>query len=177
MSRLQKGDEQCYTLYKDLFCSACPKFISPVPSISDEPSASPELAHQLNLFLIEVRQQSLIPTVRSFLKLYTTISISKLAGFLSSDFSGLIDEDTLRTHLICVKHKTRNLMWTLKTPVSGGQLASSSSDIDFYVEQDMIHIANNKVSRRYGEYFMRHILKFEEIQRDLLPHRSDITTS
>ena len=45
---------------------------------------------QLKCFLTEVKQQTMLPTLRSFLKLYTTISISKLASFLE------LDEYTLR---------------------------------------------------------------------------------
>lgn len=33
--------------------------------------------------------------------------------------------------------------------------------------QDMIHIADTKVTRRYGEFFLRHIQKFSEITRNL----------
>lgn len=45
---------------------------------------------QLKLFLSEVRQQQLLSSIRSFLKLYTTISIGKLASFMD------IDEPTVR---------------------------------------------------------------------------------
>jgi translation initiation factor 3 subunit L len=40
--------------------------------------------------LSEVRQQQLLSSIRSFLKLYTTISIAKLASFMD------VDEPTLR---------------------------------------------------------------------------------
>ena len=45
---------------------------------------------QLKLFLSEVRQQQLLSSVRSFLKLYSAIPIAKLAAFME------IDEPTLR---------------------------------------------------------------------------------
>lgn len=32
---------------------------------------------------------------------------------------------------------------------------------------DMVHILDAKVTRRYGEYFIRNINKFEEIIRDV----------
>jgi hypothetical protein len=40
---------------------------------------------QLKLFLSEVRHQQLLSGIQSFLKLYTTISISKLASFMDVD--------------------------------------------------------------------------------------------
>ena len=33
--------------------------------------------------------------------------------------------------------------------------------------QDMIHIADTKVARRYGDFFIRQIHKFEEVSSDL----------
>ena len=39
--------------------------------------------------------------------------------------------------------------------------------VDFYVDKNMIHIADTKVDRRYGDYFIRQILKFEEQNRAL----------
>lgn len=46
---------------------------------------------QLKLFLYEVKQQQLLSGVRSFLKLYSTISIGKLAQYME------VDESTLRS--------------------------------------------------------------------------------
>lgn len=48
---------------------------------------------QLKLFLQTVKQQLLQPTIRSYLKLYRSISIQKLATFLGQDV------DTLRVAL------------------------------------------------------------------------------
>lgn len=33
----------------------------------------------------------------------------------------------------------------------------------FFLIQDMIHIADTKVARRYGDFFIRQIHKFEEV--------------
>lgn len=39
--------------------------------------------------------------------------------------------------------------------------------LDFYIDNDMIHIADTKVAHRYGDFFIRKILKFEELNRKL----------
>ena len=39
--------------------------------------------------------------------------------------------------------------------------------VDFYIDGGMIHIADTKVARRYGDYFIRQIHKFEDINRVL----------
>lgn len=48
-------------------------------------------------------------------------------------------------------------LWKL-LPVGGGSDPAVPS-------QDMIHIADTKVARRYGDFFIRQIHKFEEVRR------------
>jgi translation initiation factor 3 subunit L len=74
---------------------------------------------QLKLFLSEVRQQQLLSGIRSFLKLYTTISISKLASFMD------VNEPTLRVALLMYKHKTH--------VINDDGSVLSNADVDFYV--------------------------------------------
>ena len=44
----------------------------------------------------------------------------------------------------------------------GGGVVTHNFSICF-VQQDMIHIADTKVARRYGDFFIRQIHKFEEV--------------
>jgi len=154
MLKMQKGD---LTIFEELFVFACPKFINPAPpayaSIIEDPSKLQNVNQeamqlQTKLFLNEVKQQTNIPTIRSYLKLYTTIPIQKLAGFLDSD------EKSFRTQLLCYKHKARGLVWTGGSPANGE--LSSYSDVDFSIDKDMVHINDSKVARRYSEFFIRH---------------------
>lgn len=46
---------------------------------------------QLKLFLLEVKQQQLLSSARTFLKSYSTISLGKLATYME------VDEPTLRS--------------------------------------------------------------------------------
>lgn len=39
--------------------------------------------------------------------------------------------------------------------------------LDFYIDNDMIHIADTKVAHRFGDFFIRKLLKFEELNRKL----------
>lgn len=48
---------------------------------------------QLKLFLYEVKQQQLLSGVRTFLKVYSTISLGKLATYME------VDDPTLRLNL------------------------------------------------------------------------------
>ncbi|CAG8626616.1 11523_t:CDS:10 [Dentiscutata erythropus] len=91
----------------------------------------------------------------SYLKLYTTMGIDKLAAFLE------IEPDKLRTQLLIVKQKSRQQKWSSGTLLEGEYVATS--DLDFCLKQDMIHIAESKVGRRYGDWFLRNINKFQDI--------------
>uniref|UniRef100_A0A4W4GPA3 Eukaryotic translation initiation factor 3 subunit L n=1 Tax=Electrophorus electricus TaxID=8005 RepID=A0A4W4GPA3_ELEEL len=158
MLRMQKGDLQ---VFEELFSFACPKFLSPVvpnydnvhPNYHKEP-----FQQQLKVFAEEVQQQAQLSTIRSFLKLYTTMPVAKLAGFLD------MSEQEFRIQLLVFKHKMKNLVWTSGISALDGEF-QSASEVDFYIDKDMIHIADTKVARRYGDFFIRQIHKFEEVKK------------
>jgi len=160
MLKMQKGDT---SVFEECFSYSCPKFISPIPPNYDAPPANCHMEPfnlQLRMFMDEVQQQSIIPIIRSYLKLYTTMSIPKLASL--SD----LDEDTLQTALLCFKHKQRNMTWTKGTDALEGELLSAP-ETDFYIDNDMIHIADTKIARRYGDFFIRQITKIDEVNKSL----------
>ncbi|XP_065826825.1 eukaryotic translation initiation factor 3 subunit L-like [Oscarella lobularis] len=152
---LAQGDEK---QFEEMFSFACPKFLSPVPPNFEERLNFNKEAYrqQLQLFLTEVKQQRILTEIRSYLKLYATLPISKLAAFMKKT------EDEVRSFLMCFKHK----MCSTKQHPAGKASGSSSqlsTDVDFYVNEDMIHIADTKVTRHFGDYFIRQIHKFEEM--------------
>ncbi|KAI9346979.1 RNA polymerase I-associated factor PAF67-domain-containing protein [Obelidium mucronatum] len=153
LSKLQKDGDESISVYEELFLFACPKFISPVNSDSTPANAAQQ--QQLQTFLSEVRQHQSINTIRSYLKLYTSLKIEKLASFVNKT------PDELRTELLVYKHKTRQRRWDNSGSVLEGEY-SSPGDLDFYIRQDMIHISESKVERRIGEWFVRQIGKFED---------------
>ncbi|KAL2940069.1 Eukaryotic translation initiation factor 3 subunit L [Bienertia sinuspersici] len=156
MSRMQRYDDESFALYDELFSYACPKFIIPSAPNYDEPLVNynqDAYRLQLKLFLYEVKQQQLLAGVRTFLKVYSSISIGKLATYME------VDEATLRTILMSYKHKTH--------AVSAEGKIISNADIDFYIDDDMIHIVESKPPKRYGDYFMRQIAKLEGVMNDM----------
>ncbi|KAG9511300.1 Eukaryotic translation initiation factor 3 subunit L, partial [Fragariocoptes setiger] len=167
MARLQRGD---INEFETQFKFSCPKFLSPVPVAQEpDPNADPAnpnasikndpLRAQLKVFLEEVTQQLPLLIIRSYLKLYKTMSIEKLANFLE------VSPDKLEENLWCFKHKKQSIVCQ-KDSVSplDGELRSGS-DVDFYIDKNMIHIADTKVARRYGDYFLRQVHKFDELYR------------
>jgi len=159
MQKMQKGD---LATFDEVFQFACPKFIAAFVPISVDEKApivnyyQEPMQLQTKLFLNEVAEQSLVPTIRSYLKLYTTISTQKLANFLE------IDEKTFRTQLMCYKHKTRGLVNT----GNGSVELVSYSDVDFAMDKNMLHISDSKIARRYSEFFVRHTDKLLHLLQD-----------
>jgi translation initiation factor 3 subunit L len=49
---------------------------------------------------------------------------------------------------------------------SDGKIASSA-DFDFYIVEDVIHVVESKSTKSHGDYFLRQILKFEEMIGEL----------
>lgn len=161
MLKLQRGD---IAEFETQFRFICPKFIYPVlPSHESEEEAInykyEPIKQQLNIFMEEVNEQLPLLITRSYLKLYKTMSIEKLAGFLD------VEKEKLEENLLCFKHKKQSMVCQ-KDSVSAldGEL-KTGSDVDFYIDKDMIHIADTKVARRYGDYFVRQIHKFDDLFR------------
>ncbi|KAL2918706.1 hypothetical protein HK105_201540 [Polyrhizophydium stewartii] len=154
--KMQKGEEGLSS-FEELFSYACPKFISPSPPDLENPNpiVHDAVKHQARIFLNEVKSQLLVPTLRSYLKLYSNLPVEKLAGFLDSE------PDDVRTQLLVFKHKSRQIVWN-SGPLSSGTLVPTS-DLQFYLSQDVIYIAENKVGRRVADWFIRNMNKFEDI--------------
>ncbi|XP_010445193.1 PREDICTED: eukaryotic translation initiation factor 3 subunit L-like [Camelina sativa] len=92
MMRMQRYDDEAFGIYDELFSYACPKFITPSAPSFDEPLVNynqDAYKLQLKMFLYEVMQQQLLSEVRTFLKVYSSISLAKLAKYMEVDKSTL----------------------------------------------------------------------------------------
>ncbi|CDW56618.1 Paf67 domain containing protein [Trichuris trichiura] len=153
-NRLQRGELKEYEL---AFQSGCPRFLNPLCSTPEDDRNLSQRAIELQAaaFRDEIRQQRLIPILRGCLKLYSTIKLSKLSSFMDND------ERDLTNALLCYKHK-------MYDPEKGVNAEGNSSvDLDFYINLDMIYIADTTVARRYGEYFIHHIQQLIELNKNL----------
>ena len=163
MIKMQRGELE---EFENVFRFVCPKFLSPVAAVFDFDLVSgtgskvEPWRQQLRVFLDEVNQQLPILVIRSYLKLYTTMPMSKVTSFLE------VDQDALRVQLLAYKHKMQSMVVTAGNSGLDGEF-QSGSDVDFYIDGDMIHVADTKVARRYGDYFLRQIHKFEDMYRQV----------
>lgn len=159
LSRLRQGETQAF---EELFSYASPKFVSPAPpdydNIEDTNMEAAKL--QARLFMEEVNAQLLLPDIRSYLKLYTTIEIEKLAALMD------VDNDKARSCLHALKHKSWALVGSFENAPLHGNFASSS-DVGFFVEKNVVHISDVKPASRYGEYFIHNIGKLDDMFKTL----------
>ncbi|CDS09409.1 hypothetical protein LRAMOSA10769 [Lichtheimia ramosa] len=157
ISKMQKGEEGIQT-FEDMFQHACPKFISASPQL-DGKRPDPH-STQVKLFVADVRNQIMLPTLRSFMKLYTTMGVDKLAKFLE------MTPEQLTMQLLMYKQKSRQIK-----KVENGNLLDGdyvpTSDLDFCLKQDVLHIAESKVGRRVGDWFLRQLNRCDDLVASL----------
>ncbi|SPO39876.1 related to eIF3l - translation initiation factor 3 subunit L [Pseudozyma flocculosa] len=163
-AKMTKGGDEGLSAFEELFLYACPKFITGnAPPYHDDEALAvfrevpfPDPAqHQLKVFLGDVKTQLSNSNIRSFLRLYTTLGTDKLASFLE------IDEEELVEMMMVVKSSTRSIKWS-----QGGLLEGevvNTSDLDFVIDTNMVHIAESRVGRRYGDWFLRNGTRMHDV--------------
>lgn len=158
-ARLQRGEELCF---EELFSYACPKFISAaLPDFAKPESFNANEAHQrqLHLFLQEVKEQQFLPRIGSYMKLYTAIKTSKLAQLCE------MDEEGLRETLMCVIHKTTQRVRHRGAPLEAEP--QKCSEVEFYLDGDMVHINAQRYERPHTEVFLEQVLKFQDLLKKM----------
>ncbi len=122
----------------------------------------------LALFVADVRAQAAVPTLRSFLKLYTSLDAAKLASFLDAD------EEEMVQQMMAVKAASRSVsrVGTEKNLLDGQMISTSDMDfvinevssrrprrelnnIEAFAAQNMVHISEVTVGRRFAGWFIR----------------------
>lgn len=152
LTRMQRGGPEALPIFEELFRAACPKFINPTPPDFDNPQLNVDpIDHQVAIFMEEVKNNMYSPTVRSYLKLYTTMDLTKLAGFLE------VDADTLRSWLLVNKQRSRQVRHS-EGPLLEGDVVNSS-DLDYAMQGDLIHVSEAKVGRRLVDWYLRNLVR------------------
>lgn len=142
LSKIDAGEDG----YEDLFMYASPKFVSPSATID-------AYKLQVQQFVQEMSSQGACRKMRSYMKLYTSISIKKLAAF--NDMT----PDEFLPLLLSYKHKMRQLE-------EDGKMGSAM-DIHYYLVNDMCHVDEAEKQRRFENYFMTQIEQNGEILMDV----------
>jgi translation initiation factor 3 subunit L len=94
----------------------------------EDPPVEPVHRH-LSLFLSDVRAQASAPTLRSFLKLYTSLDAKKLANFLDAD------EEDMVQQMMAMKQASRSISRVgNEGSLLDGQTISTS-DLNFVIDE------------------------------------------
>ena len=137
--------------YEDWFQS--PKFVSVDPNV-------PVFRQQVQHFLQEMDPAMSNLQLRSYLKLYTSLPVEKLAKFHDKSV-----EDFL-PHLLSFKLRTRQME---RAPGDESYLEGSwkiALDIHYYMTGSMVHIDEAEKQRRFENYFVAQIAQVGEVCKD-----------
>jgi translation initiation factor 3 subunit L len=139
--------------FEELFLYACPKFISAnsppyedataiatllqVSSPADSTNTGYDATQRhLALFLSDAAAQLPVPTLRSFLKLYTSLDAKKLSNFLDADEEEMVQE------MMVMKQASKSL-----SRVPGGEFTGlldgqmiTTSDLNFVIDEVSLFI-------------------------------------
>jgi len=180
---LTLGNEDSMATFRSFFMQACPKFILPSntldlsSSLFAEQGKNEAVMLQCNLFMRSVRQQRRLPVIRSYLKLYSTISLEKLTKTanqkaMDPSFDLQKEMKNLKRELMCLKHRSRQLAWQNSgAPLDGKH--KCLCDVDFFFDGDMVHIDSDfRRPQANASYFVSHIESLNQLTKGISP--SDI---
>jgi len=154
---------------EQLFTYSCPKFASPVPpSFNDDDvfhHSNAPLPLQRKVFMKEIDQQSALPTILSYLKLYSTIGLEKFVAMLDKK----MNVEILRTHLLCLTHKSFQKRFIVGSNLSNGSHETSTFQ-QFWLVGNMVYIVDKSSEKKFGEIFLNNsnsiISAISEIRKD-----------
>ena len=146
--------------FESVFGASAPKFLTVcAPKYEAAVNVHTDaLQSQLRLFLGEVKSRTQINDLYSYLKLFTTISIAKLAVFLHTD------EDATLALLLKLSHKSRSQRWVGGAPADF--VWQQLNEVHFTVVKDTIYVTEQRAARSFGNFFIRQIYKFDDLTRD-----------
>lgn len=151
----ERFGERFEKLQKLEFATAEEFFVAGTPKFIGQDAGS----RHLRLFRAEVEQRASFPRIYGLLRMATAVSTDKLSQFLGQD------SDAVSAQLLSLKNKTLNMRWKSGAVCSG--VIESQGEVEFYVDKAVIHVAKFDPPRRYAEYFVRQILRLEDLVEDV----------
>ena len=155
--RLQRFDR---LTFEELFFQCAPKCLTLTPAASQLYQPPSELRQQQwAVWWTDVAERSRLPALVSYLRLFSSVSIGKLASQLS-----LNEPDTLAL-LLMYGQKSEEERWTAGGVAQGGRVAVL--DTEMKLDGERVEMEKSHSQRRYGDFFVRQIVRLEEIQKAL----------
>lgn len=164
LSKIETGEEG----YEDLFIFACPKFVNPAvpdyaqalkPGCPPVPYGHDAYKLQVRHFMNEMACHASLRKMRSYMSLYTSIEVDKLASFNDMKVG-----DFEPSWITCFKHKMRQLE---RGAAAGEEKAGTALDIHYNVSGNVVHVDEAEKTRRFETFFMKQIQNNNDILRQL----------
>ncbi|RYG68771.1 hypothetical protein EON64_04400 [archaeon] len=147
MRRLRSGEKQAAV---EMWESNCPKFISPLVDYGTAASAGHSVFElQSSVLIEEVMQHVGFIKLRSYLSMYASVDIGKLARIME------VSEGDLVALLLSYKHKYRG----------------NRGEVDFHIDGDVLVVQSSGAGKgaegKAEKFFVGGVRKHEEISRSL----------
>jgi len=139
--------------YEEWFQS--PKFVSTDPMVTIH-------RHQVQLFLREMESIAVNRNLRSYLKLYTSLAVDKLAKFHDKE-----KEEEILPTLLSYKVRTRQLEREEGDGYDQGKW-KDALDIHYYIVKDMVFVDEAAKQRRFENFFYNRIEQNNDILKTVL---------
>ena len=95
------------------------------------------------------------------------MTVDKLAEFNKTD------PESLAADLLMIRHKTRQLKRTsASSGPSSGEWTTQSASTPFYIQKDVLHVAEFKQVDQYGKTFISSVMHYEDLIDDIRNIRS-----
>jgi translation initiation factor 3 subunit L len=166
--REKHGGQLSKEAYGDLFVFCSPKFISPaIPDYTtkDFPMEN-AYKHQVHLLEQELSCQSTFRQLRTYLKLYTSLDVSKLVSF-GNDQVTLASMKLVQRQLEISEGNNTN-------GEGGDDVLKSAMDIHYYIQEDTILIDEAEKQRRFENYFLGAVEQSFDIRKDVNAISTDV---
>ena len=148
-----KNDSVALDVFEDVFETSCPAFTNgSAVDYASETKTHDATVHQTQIFLKLVRRRRQLPKIFSLLKLYKTLSLSKLVGLNMENYTE-DDVEIMRRRLICLKFATRRQTKTL----NGYRRGDQHYRTHYWLENDVVQIQQEQKKRHYGGFFIENI--------------------
>lgn len=160
--REKHGAQMSKEAFTELFVFCAPKFISPfIPDFVTSGSIDNAYKQQIYLLEQELKDQPSFRTLRSYLKLYTSIPISKLVKF------GNTEHTLASLKLKMSQYESTNT----EVPSLKDATQKSALDIHYYAERvegsedEIVHVDEAEKQRRYENYFFGQATQSYDIRK------------
>ena len=158
-----KNDLVALDVFEDVFETSCPPFTNGnAVDYASETKMIDATVHQTQILLELVRRRRQLPKIFSLLKLYKTLSLSKLVGLGTENYTEE-DVEIMRRRLICLKFTTRRQTQALNSYRRGDQQHRTH----YWLENDVVQIQQEQKKRHYGGFFIENIKQLSTTFNDL----------